>query len=124
MGTTPRKKLAELLEPILPDKWAIVSNGRTIDAIPTTVVRLRQRRISRLPQAPKGAHLVGFVVEVTVPEETTAAAEETLDAQISDVIHAIDALGIRWSGAEKVALPDKKRIGYEVTLELVSQKER
>lgn len=118
----PRDVLAAALKPILPRDWAIKATGASIDDIPTTVVRIRQRTIKRLPQAPIGQHLVGLVIEVSAPEQGVQRAEDTLDEQIDDFIHALDTLKIRWTGAEKVA-PSQKRIAYEITLDVLSKKE-
>lgn len=122
MMPAPRETLAAALKPILPKGWAIIDSGRSVDKLNKTTVQLFQRSIARLKAAPIGKHLVGFVVEITAPEQGVDRAEDRLDEEIDDLIHAFDELGIGWTGAEKFAAK-AQRIGYQITLNVISSKE-
>ncbi|UOE43743.1 hypothetical protein [Agromyces larvae] len=121
--TAPRTVLAASLKPILPKSWAIVESARTVDDIPTTVVQIIQRTITRLPAAPIGRHFVGMTLMISVPEQSMKHAEDTLDEQVDDFIHALDSIGIAWSNAEKVQTKGSKRIAYQITVNVISNKE-
>jgi hypothetical protein len=123
MMTAPRKALAAALQPILPKGWALIDSSRSVDRVEKVRVQLFQRSITRLPAAPIGKHYVGFIVEISVGEQGMERAEDTLDDQISDLIHAMDGLGIGWTNCEKFASPKTKRLGYQITLNLISSKE-
>lgn len=119
----PRKVLADSLKPILPPDWAIIPSGRTIDAVPTTTVQLKQLSIIRTPAAPASNHTIEFVVTIAAPEQKTQAAEDRLDDQVVDLLHAFDDLQIAWTEARKVSVTDR-RLGYDITLTITSQKEQ
>jgi len=119
----PRKVLAEDLAPLLPKTWQIVDTGRSVDLTRKTVVRLKQLRITRLPEAPTAAHAIEFVATIRVPEQSTQAAEDKLDDQVNALLHALDDTEtVSWTLAEKVKL-DENALGYDITLTLVSEKE-
>lgn len=120
--TAPREALAAALKPILPKAWAVIDTARSVDKLPKTTVQLFQRSITRLPAAPIGKHYVGFVVEISAPEQGVERAEDRLDEEIDDLIHAIDTLGIGWTEATKFA-SKAQRIGYQITLNVISSKE-
>lgn len=119
----PRKVLAASLKPILPTDWAIIPSGRSIDAVPTTTVQLKQMSIVRTPAAPSQSHTIAFVVTIAAPEQSTQAAEDRLDDQVTDLLHALDDLQIAWTEARKVAVTDR-RIGYDIDLSITSNKEQ
>lgn len=116
----PRKELAALLKPILPRTWYIRDSMGTTDDVNRTIVKLKQMTIERLPQAPQGKHLIGFVVTISAPNANTQAAEDKLDDQVNALIHAVDSLGIEWKTATKVI--DENRLAYDITLNLISTK--
>lgn len=116
----PRKALAAALKPLLPRTWYIVDNQGTVDDVNRTVVRLKQLGITRLPQAPIGAHSVRFVITITAPNVSTQAAEDKLDDQVDDLIHALDGLNVEWTDATKVIAGD--RLAYDINLTITSTK--
>lgn len=120
----PRKSLAAALKPILPADWAIVPSGRSIDSIPSTTVQLKQLSIIRTPAAPSKSHTIEFVVTIAAPEQKTQAAEDRLDDQITDLLHALDDLSIAWTTCQKVIVSARRELGYDITLTITSSKEQ
>lgn len=120
--TAARKSLADALKPILPRGWAIVDSSRSVDDVEKTVVQVQMLRMSRLPAAPIGKHLIGMLITISAPEQSVQRAEDRLDEHIDDLVHALDELGIRWTGAEKVADPASKRLLYQIPVDVISTK--
>lgn len=120
--TQPRKALAKVLKPLLPRTWAIIDSSRAIDRITRTTVQLRQTEIKRTPGAPLATHDIDFLVTIAVPEAATQAAEDKLDEQIDDLIHALDVAGLAWRDCRKVVTFEGQRLGYDLTLTIHSTK--
>lgn len=119
----PRKLLADTLRPLLPKKWQIVETGRAVGNVPHTTVQLRQVSISRATAAPIATHDIEFLVTISAPEQATAYAEDTLDYQVAELLHALDGINVRWTRCEKVTVGDGARLAYDLTVIATSQKE-
>lgn len=119
----PRKLLAATLKPLLPKKWQIVDNGRAVGSMPNTIVQLRQISIAHSAAAPIATHDIEFLVTISAPEKATAHAEDTLDYEVADLLHALDAINVRWTKCEKVTVADGTRLAYDITVIATSQKE-
>lgn len=121
MGEQPRKALANALKPLIPRTWYIKPSHGTVDDVNKTVVKLKQLKIARLPEAPIGKHTISFVVTISAPNQNTQAAEDKLDDDVNALIHALDVNGFDWKEATKVI--DDNRLAYDITLNLISEKE-
>jgi hypothetical protein len=116
----PRKALALALKPLVPKNWVIKDGMGTMDEVGKTIVKIKQLTIERLPAAPLGKHLIGFVITISAPNANTQAAEDKLDDQVDDLIHALDGLRYEWKTATKVI--DENRLAYDITMNMISTK--
>lgn len=119
---TPRAWLDAALSPLLPATWKIIPFQKELSTFTAPVVILKQSAITRLPEAPEGAHVVEFTVTVASPHVDREKAEDQLDDNVNALIHAIDTLGIGWTRADKVAI-DNTYIGWDINLSVTSTKE-
>ena len=123
-ATVARKEFAAILRPLLPDTWQLVDGSRSVDLTNKTVVRIRQTTIRPFDAAPIGYHGVTLTVNIRVPEQSTQAAEDRLDSEVDDLIHALDGMNVLWESAEKVLMDaTTKTLGYDITVTIASQKE-
>lgn len=118
---SPRAIVAQIIKPLLPRTWKIVTSDRAVDVHKTVTVQIKQRSIMRTPQAPNGAHDIEFVLTVTSPSQDLDRAEDQLDDGVNRLVHALDTAGIKWTNAQKVTNDD--RLAYDITLTLTSTKE-
>lgn len=123
MSALARHEFADSLRPLLPKSWQIDDGSRSVDLTKKTVVTIRQTRIRPLEAAPMGFHGVSLVVHIRVPEQSTKAAEDRLDGEVDDLIHAIDGINVLWENAEKVYDATTKTLGYDLIVTVGSQKE-
>ena len=123
-ATVARKVFAAELRPLLPKTWQLVDGSRSVDLTTKTVVTIRQTTIRPLEVAPIGVHGVTLTVNIRVPEQSTQAAEDRLDREVDDLIHALDGMNVLWESAEKVLMDSTtKTLGYDLTVTVASQKE-
>lgn len=121
MGTSPRKQLADMLQPHV-GATKIVPSSRAIDNLVAPVIQITLQEIQRLQEAPIGKHLAQYTVTVVTPEKATQTAEDKLDTLVADLIFAIDQLdGVSWTVARKVIFADKY-LAYDVTVNAVIEK--
>lgn len=114
----PRKAFEALLRPLLPKTWQLISTHETTDNLDTVIVKIKQVRIEPHPQAPE-LHLISFIVTPSVPGGYTRDAEDRLDREVNEVLHALDDLdSVWWSSAEKV--DDTNRLAYDINASLAS----
>ena len=118
-----RQLLADALKPALPKNWQIVSGGRSVGQMPNTVVQIRQTAISHPAAAPIATHEVELLVTISAPEKSTGFAEDTLDYQVDELLHALDGMNVRWTKCDKVTISDGTRLAYDITILATSQKE-
>lgn len=118
----PRKRLAQLLAPMLPPAWRIIAwqDSLSRDTLSTTVVMLKQRTIKRAPAAPAGAHIVEFVVTIATALSDPAKAEDDLDDSVNALIHALESSRIHWESATKVQA-GSDTLAYDLTVQILSQ---
>jgi len=117
-----RKVFADALRPLLPKGWQLVDGSRSVDVTKKTVVRIRQASIRPHRAAPIGYHEVSLVVNIRIPEQSTEAAEDRLDAEVDDLIHALAGINVLWENAEKVLMDTTtKTLGYDLTVIVGSQ---
>ena len=91
-----RKVFADALRPLLPKGWQLVDGSRSVDVTKKTVVLIRQASIRPHRAAPIGYHEVSLVVNIRIPEQSTEAAEDRLDAEVDDLGNTIRALRDRF----------------------------
>lgn len=118
----PRKQLAEVLKARLPKSWRIIPEQRSFDDVGKTTVVIKQTTISKLPAAPIGMRSVAFTLTLVSRFTSIAAAEDDLDELVPDLLDHLEALGIKWSTATKVAV-DENYLGYDITVEINTKKE-
>ena len=118
-----RKELAATLKPLLPKTWQLVDSGRSVDLTKKTVVKIRQTTVRPLEVAPIGLLGVDLIVTIRVPEQSTQAAEDRLDEEVTDLIHALDEAEVLWTVCEKVLLDNTSTLGYDITVTIASTKE-
>lgn len=121
--TSAREQFTKEMRPLLPKSWQVVDSGRSVDLTKKTVVKVRQTTIRPLDAAPIGFRGVDLLVTIRVPEQATQAAEDRLDDEVTDLIHAFDAMNILWTVCEKVLLDNTQTLGYDITVTIASQKE-
>lgn len=121
--TTIRAQIEASLKPLLPKAWTIVPTQRTLDVFTKPVVMLKQDRIEHAPTAPLAAHLVSFIVTVADPNSDPAAAEDDLDAEVSELLLALGAIDyLNWTEAQKVLFQDRY-LAYDITLQAITRKD-
>ncbi|ONI63907.1 hypothetical protein ALI44B_04585 [Leifsonia sp. ALI-44-B] len=120
----PRHVLERALKPLVTahPKWRIIPYQRNVDALSGVIVMLKQKRITRLPEAPDGLHAIEFTATIVSPKTDTTAAEDELDDGVNALIHELDLAGIGWADAEKVKFDDQ-HLAYDITLTVTSNKE-
>lgn len=118
-----RQLLAEALKPQLPKQWQIVSGGRSVGQVPHTVVQIRQTAIMHPAAAPIATHEIELLITISAPEKLTGFAEDTLDLQVDELLHALDIMNVRWTKCDKVTVSDSTRLAYDITVIATSQKE-
>lgn len=115
MAKSIRKQLADKLAPLLPGV-KIVPASRNLDNLTQPVLQLSLRELSRLKDAPIGAHRADFIVTIVTPITTPQRAEDDLDALVADLVAGIDSLdGIGWETATKVTYADRY-LAYDVVV--------
>lgn len=120
--TTIRAQLSELLGPLIPKSWTLISEQRDPGVIARTTVIVKQDRIEKLPEAPLGSLQVSFILTVLTPHEDTSRAEDALDDSVLELTTALDSLaGTNWTSAQKVVAGDY--LGYDIALTLITKKD-
>ncbi len=115
MAKSIRKQLADQLEPLLPGV-KIVPASRNLDTLTQPVLQLSLRELSRLKDAPIGAHRAEFIVTIITPITTPQRAEDDLDSLVADLIYGIDQIdGIGWETATKVTYSER-HLAYDVVV--------
>lgn len=111
------------LKKLVPKAWQVAGTGRSVDLTKKTVVRVRQTTIRPFEQAPDGLRAIDLKVTIRVPEQATEAAEDRLDEEVTDLIHALDSMNVLWNECEKVYLDNTQTIGYDITVTIATTKE-
>ena len=119
--TAPRLKLQNAIKPHLPKGWLIKPTSAKTDNVTVPVVQFQQVRIEKLPQAPRGALAVEFLMTVKSGMEQTQAAENDLDAAIVDLLYALTKARFLWRDCNKVRMDNETRLGYELTVTVTTE---
>lgn len=118
-----RAQLAASLKPLLSTGWRIIDHQDNLDTFTSPVVMLKQQEIEPAPAAPAGAHIVTLVVTIADPKTDPGPAEDSLDENVDNLIHALDSIDyLNWTKATKVLFQDRY-LAYDINLEVISRKE-
>lgn len=125
-ATRYRGWVIDNLKPLLPRAWSLVPYTRVPDAINRTTVIVGLRSIERLPEAPMASHVTEYVVTIASPAADPAQADEDLDDDIADLLHALDMLRddsgrpiLRWTRAERAVLSDTY-LAFDITVNVIT----
>lgn len=125
-ATRYRGWVLENLKPLLPRTWTLVPYTRVPDAITRTTVLVALQTIEHLQEAPMASHVTEYVVTIASPVVDPAQADEDLDDDIADLLHALDMLRdennrpiLRWTRAERKVLSDQY-LAFDVTLSVIT----
>ncbi|WP_341999388.1 hypothetical protein MRBLWH7_000798 [Microbacterium sp. LWH7-1.2] len=103
---TVRAYLVEQLA--LPAEWHVIPEQRFPESIAKTTVVLQHVRIEPLSEAPIGHLRHEVVLSVIDPRTDIAAAEDTLDDTVTQILIRVDGLErVGWTSAEKVLHSDR-----------------
>jgi hypothetical protein len=117
-----RAQLADALTPLCPPAWQIITDERPRDDNGRTRLVLSQRTIDPAGDGARKNLPIGFEATVTVPGGDLEAAENRLDDEILEFVHALTVAHIKWTTATK-AIYDG-RLGYQLGISINSRKVR
>lgn len=119
--TSMRESLADQLRPLLPKRWQFLDTETSVPAGTDVVtVQLKLQRVARWKTQSK--YHSTWVLTVRDPLTDMRPAELALDDELILFLAACDKVNPSlWTGAEKVLSDD--RLAYDVTLELLTDKE-
>jgi hypothetical protein len=129
MGThtkenVPRTLLMQQLKPLLPDEWRLIKYEDNSDEPDRLTVKVRQRGVARLKEAPQGFYTTQFVLELITPETDPAKAEDSLDVALFVFLDILDTINpTLWQSTQKILDALVKRLAYDVTINLVTKKD-
>jgi len=129
MGThtkenVPRTLFMQKLQPLFPSEWRLVKYEDNTDEPDKVLVKIRQRGVSRLKEAPQGFYTTQFVLELVTPETDVTKAEDSLDVALFDLLDILDTINpTLWVTTEKIFDALLKRLAYDVTVNLVTSKD-
>lgn len=116
----PRLVLQRKIKPLLPSRWLIKPTSDKADNVATTVVQFQQVSIAKLQQAPRGKLAIEFVMTIKSGMQQTQAAENDLDDDVLELLHALSASNVIWRDCNKVRFDNQTRLGYELTVTITS----
>lgn len=117
---TVREFLNEQLTALLPSTWRIIPNQTIPDRIDTTTVVLGIRRITKLPEAPRGSLVTEATVLVASPHTDVKMSENALDDAVLEACHALsDHPRIIWDDATK-AQATAQYFGWDIAIKVLS----
>ena len=108
-----RSTLVQTLRDIVETDAVVIEVEDNTDALGKITIVVKQRRMQRLAEAPKGALRVEFVVSITHPGVDPAEAEPALDNFVPSLLSEMSSFSwFGWIDAEKVV--DEGNLGYDV----------
>jgi len=120
----PRTLFMQNLQPRFPSEWRLVKYEDNSDEPDRVLVKVRQRGVSRLKEAPQGFYTTQFVLELVTPETDVTKAEDSLDVALFELLDILDTINpTLWQSTEKVFDALLKRLAYDVTVNLVTNKD-
>lgn len=123
MSDSVRTYLRDQCAPLCPSSWVWITAQRIPETISKTTVILKHSRIEKLDAAPIGHLRHTVTLTVADPRTDVDAAEDGLDAAVTELITALDAHNnISWSTAEKVLLTDSN-LAWDITLTTITSRE-
>jgi len=117
-----RSWLAEQLKPLLPEGWRLLEVSSLPDTLSTVTVVLKHLGMRPLAEAPKGHLLNEVVVTIADPHGNLDKADDELDNNVLDLVHALDSVKkIIFTEAKKV-LVDERWLGWDITCSTITRK--
>lgn len=118
--------LKEALDALIPATWKLVPYEPVGDDLPdVTSVTMKIREVRRLRAAPLGKYEVDWVITITTPYTSRATSDPTLFDELVDFLGALEAEGIAWTSATKVATDEfEQRLAYDITVQTEMTPER
>ncbi len=108
-----RTSLVDRIQAIVGDEAHVITVEDNKDVLDRMTVMVKQRTLTRLPEAPRGALRVEFVVAVTHPATDPAVSEPELDDFVPAVLSELSELDwFGWTTAEKVL--DGQNLSYDI----------
>lgn len=118
-----RDVFVQMIEPNLPEGWRLIPYQDNIDRPDAPVVMFKQLKIEPNKAAPRGAWTYTFVLTLIDGRTDPAQAEPALDDEVDTLLVILDALSsINLTQAEKV-LFGSDYLAYDITTEVLAQKE-
>jgi hypothetical protein len=117
-----REDLAAFLTSSLPAGWKIVSSTRNIDVSDQIIVQIKHQKMKRLQYAPIGHMEHELTITISSPMLDRDRAEDELDVGVVELVTHLDTLSsLGWTEATKAVVDDQQRIGWDVTVQLLSR---
>lgn len=116
----PRQQLLDALRPLCPDAWLIVTDERKRDDTERVLLQLLQRTIEPPTDGARKNHPIGFLATISVAGTDLGAAEDELDDQMVEFLHALSGARISWTTATKALY--EGRLGYQLNININSRK--
>lgn len=120
-ATRYRGWVMENLKPLLPRGWVLSPYARIPDSVEKTTVIVWLQNITRLPEAPQSSHVTEYLVTVVSPAADPSQADEDLDDNIADLLHAIDQTPntITWERAERASY-NGTSLAFDITVRVIT----
>jgi hypothetical protein len=109
----------------LPKAWNFIPYQSNFDELGAKhpVILLKLQGFKRSPAAPTGLNVAEYVLTIVVPGTDPEPVENDLDDKIIDLVHAIEGIkNLTWTEAKRVTVGATNQ-GYDITLEVTTQKE-
>jgi len=119
---SPRDTLLAAVTAAVPAGTHVIPYQDNVDVLDRITIMFKQLTMAPLPEAPRAAFKMEYVLSVCSPALDPTVAEKELDEFVPSLLADLNALDwFAWDSAEKVLGPGGVGLAYDVTCWTIAQ---